>query len=351
MMTLNVLILAFLLTCACILALRPVAAKIGLLDFPGGRKHHSAPTPMIGGLGIYLGTLAICLLSPVILADFKILLAVSGFVLMVGILDDLHDINVSTRMLMHSLAILAMCVLSGTSLQSLGHILPTGSAVTLGIIAIPATVFACVGVINAVNMSDGLDGLSGGLVTIALVMLSITALGAGQSAMLSFNQILIVSLLAFLAFNFRLLWQKSALVYLGDAGSTLLGFILAWLVIAASQGENAFIAPVTALWFLAVPLIDTVSLLVQRPLRGRSPFAPGRDHLHHRLLNAGLSPKQTVLIIQATALAFGLVGLTGHFSGAPESLMFGLFITCFAIYMGISRKLLPEPQHGESAPL
>lgn len=339
MMTLNILVLAFLVTCAALLALRRVAKKVGLLDLPGGRKQHIKPIPMIGGLGIYFGTLSICMLSPVIMADFTMLLAVSGFVLMVGVLDDLHDIKVSTRMFMHAFAVLVMCLSSGISLQSLGDIVFIGP-ISLGLLAIPFTMFACVGVINAVNMSDGLDGLSGGLVTTSLIMLSIAALVAGESAILSFSQILIVSLLAFLVFNFRLLWKKSALVYLGDAGSTLLGFILAWLVVAATQGSNAFIAPVYALWFLAIPLIDTVFLLIRRPLQGRSPFSPDRDHLHHRLLNAGFTQKQTVLIIQSAALVLGGIGLIGHFAGAPEGLMFALFMTLFLIYLGASRRAL-----------
>ncbi|ALO46437.1 undecaprenyl/decaprenyl-phosphate alpha-N-acetylglucosaminyl 1-phosphate transferase [Pseudohongiella spirulinae] len=338
-MALYALISTFAVTCFALLALRPLASRVGLIDIPGGRKTHQTPTPMIGGLGIYLGTLAICMLSPVLMNDYLILLAISGLVLFVGVLDDLFDIRASLRMSMHAVAAWVMAVSAGIQIRSFGDILFLGP-VELGLLAVPVTLFATVGVINAVNMSDGLDGLSGGLVVIALVMLSIAALSSGQSSILSFSQILIVSLLAFLAFNFRLLWKKSALVYLGDAGSTLLGFILAWLVIAASQGENAFIAPVTALWFLAVPLIDTVSLLIRRPLQGRSPFSPGRDHLHHRLLNAGFNVKQTVLMMHGAAIVFGLIGLAGHFAALPDGMMFTGFLALFAIYMFVSRRLL-----------
>ena len=350
-MTLVALTSVFLVTALCLVALRPLAGRIGLLDMPGGRKSHQQPTPMIGGLGIYLGTLAICLLSPVIMRDYQILLAVSGFVLAVGVIDDLYDIRASVRMAVHAVAAWVMAVSAGVQITSFGDILFMGP-LELGLLALPVTLFATVGVINAVNMSDGLDGLSGGLVVIALVLLSIAAMGAGQSAMLSFSQILIVSVLAFLTFNFRLIWKRSALVYLGDAGSTLLGFIVAWLVIAASQGSNAFIAPVYALWFLAIPLIDTVSLLIRRPMQGRSPFSPGRDHLHHRLLNAGFSARKTVLIIHGTALAMGGVGLIGHFAGAPESLMFVLFLAVFAIYLQLSKRVLKlhteEHQHADT---
>jgi UDP-GlcNAc:undecaprenyl-phosphate GlcNAc-1-phosphate transferase len=337
----------FLVTAVILLALRPFAVRVGLLDIPGGRKTHTDPTPMIGGLGIYLGTLSICMLSPVIMNDYKILLALAGFVLLVGVLDDLYDIHVWLRMALHATAAGVMAMTANVQLTSLGDITFTGP-IELGLLAIPVTIFATVGVINAINMSDGLDGLSGGLSVISLMLLSVAAMSAGQGALLTFSQILIVSLLAFLAFNFRLMWKKSAMVYLGDAGSTLLGFILAWLLIASTQGDKAFIAPVYALWFLAVPLMDTVSLMIRRPLRGKSPFQPGRDHLHHRLLNLGFDTKQTVLIINGTALALGSVGLLGHFAGVPQGLMFLIFVALFVIYLLASRHPLPEENRGLS---
>ncbi len=342
-MSLYTLFSAFVVTAAALMVLRPVAARVGLLDLPGGRKTHASPTPMIGGLGIYLGTLSICMLSPVIMNDYKVLLALSGLVLAVGVLDDLYDIRVSIRMAVHATAAWVMADAANVQLRSLGDILFVGP-LELGLLAVPVTVFATVGVINAVNMSDGLDGLSGGLTAIALIMLSVTALAAGQSAILSFSQILIVSVLAFLAFNFRLLWRKSALIYLGDAGSTLLGFIIAWLVIASTQGSNAFIAPVYALWFLAVPLIDTVTLMIQRPMRGSSPFKPGRDHAHHRLLDMGFDARQSVLIMHGVAVVMGCVGLIGHFSGAPEGFMFILFMLVFGVYFVASLQAARRPE-------
>ena len=336
-MTLYTLIGAFLLTVSALLALRPLAAKMGLLDIPGGRKTHENPTPMIGGVGIYLGTLSICMLSPVVMANYQILLAVSGFVLFVGILDDLNPMSATIRMAFHAVAAWVMAFTAGVELESLGNLLHMGP-IELGLLSIPVTMFATVGVINAINMSDGLDGLSGGLVVIALAFLSAAAMFAGANNILSFSQILIVSLLAFLAFNFRPFLKKAALIYLGDAGSTLLGFILAWLVIAASQGDGAFIAPVYALWFLAMPLMDTVSLMIKRPLKGRSPFSPGRDHLHHRLLAAGYDAKTTMLIIHAAAIVMASIGLAGHFLGAPEALMFLAFLAVFAIYLVATRQ-------------
>lgn len=338
-MTLIEMIITFSLTTAVLLALRPLAVRLGLLDVPGGRKTHKSPTPMIGGLGIYLGLLSITLLSPVLMHAYLSLLALSGFVLLVGLLDDLYEMRVSLRLTLHMGAAGVMAFSAGVQLQSFGDILFTGP-IMLGLLAVPMTIFATVGVINAINMSDGLDGLSGGLSVIALIFLSITATAAGHGAILNFTQILIVCLFAFLTLNFRSLWHKTALVYLGDAGSTLLGFIIAWLLIASTQGSEAFIAPVYALWFLAIPLMDTIGLMIRRPLAGKSPFSAGRDHIHHRLLNAGFSPKQTVLIMHTAAIVMGCIGLIGHFSDAPESLMFLLFVSCFGVYLLATRRNL-----------
>ena len=245
-MTSNLLtISAFVITALSYVALRPLAGRVGLVDMPGGRKDHMLPTPLIGGVGIYIGTLCISLLLPIVREQYSLLLGISGFILALGVVDDAREVKVWIRIALHAAAAWVMAMGAGNQLQSLGDILFMGPLL-LGVLAVPITVFTTVGVINAVNMSDGLDGLSGGLTLIALGCLSIVALSAGHSAMFEFSTILIFSLLAFLALNFRFIRKKSAKIYLGDAGSTLLGFILAWLVIAATQGEAPMIAPVTA---------------------------------------------------------------------------------------------------------
>ena len=327
----------YLLTMALILSLRPLAYATGLIDYPGGRKTHGNPTPMTGGLGIYLGLLSISILSPVLMAQYQVLLLLSGLVLIIGIVDDMYDIRASVRLVCHGIAALGMALFADVKLDTFGDLLFIGP-IQLGILSLPLTAFATVGVINAVNMSDGLDGLSSGLVTIALGFLSLSAMVAHADSVLSFSQLLGVTLIAFLTLNFRMLWKKSALVYLGDAGSTLLGFMLAWLLIASTQGSSAFIPPVYALWFFAVPLIDTVSLLIRRPLQGKSPFSPGRDHLHHRLQRAGFTQQQTVLTLYGAAIALASVGFAAHLAGVSEGVMFLLFMTLFGGYMSVNQK-------------
>jgi len=272
------------------------------------------------------------MLTPAVFEQYAGLLAITSIVLIIGLVDDAYELNVYFRMAVHSLCALIMAVAMDNQLLSLGNILGLG-LVSLGFLAIPLTIFTTVGVINAVNMIDGMDGLSGGLVMIALIFLSIVAFTHSDIAMLQMLTLFICAILAFLAFNFRLPWNKSAALYLGDAGSTMMGFIVAWFLIEATQGEGAMMSPVYALWFLAVPLIDTVNLLVRRPMRGVSPFRAGTDHIHHRLHRVGYSHKQIVIGLYATAIAFGSIGMTGYLLEANEAVMFALFLGIFAIYI------------------
>ncbi len=329
---------AFLLTGLSLFALKPVAFKVGLVDIPGGRKTHLSATPLVGGLGIFLGIFLMSLITPGVFSDYGPLLSLAALILFIGTVDDAKELTVAVRMTGHALVALATAIVAEVQLNSFGAIF-FGSAIDLGILSIPVTVFAIVGVINAVNMADGIDGLSGALVIVSLSLVAILAYSAGHENTATFCLLVICSILAFLTLNFRRPWHKKALVYLGDAGSTMLGFVLAWLMVSNSQGEDMIFAPVYALWFLAVPLFDTVNLLIKRPLNGRSPFAPGTDHLHHNLLSRGLSVSQVVIVITGIAIVFGGIGLIGISTGASESVMFQLFIGLFFLYFLFSDKI------------
>jgi len=345
-MDLMALVLVFLLTVAALTLLHPAAAHLHLLDQPGGRKTHKIATPMIGGLAIYAALLIVAVFTPAVSGDHLTLLLISGLVVVVGVIDDVREMRASARILVQSMAAWLMIAFTGVKLESLGDLFGFG-AIELGVLAVPVTIFATVGVINAVNMSDGLDGLAGGKALITLLFLCVVATSAGRVDALLFKQVLILALLAFLLINFRWVQRRPALAYLGDAGSTLVGFMLAWLLIENSQGENAIMAPTTALWLLAIPLMDTVALLVRRPLQGRSPFSPGRDHLHHMLMKQGLDRHTTVAVLYLAAIVAGCIGLLGHFLQAPESLMFLAFVLLFCTHllfthMG-SRRLAQRP--------
>lgn len=323
---------SFCVTTASLFALKPVASRVGLMDHPGGRKTHAHPTPLIGGIGIYLGVLFISMFNPVVLAEYGDLLAISLIVLVLGAIDDYRHMPVSFRMGGQAIAATLMYFAAGNQLTSFGNLFGFGD-INLGILSFPVTVFATVGVINAINMSDGMDGLSGGMVTIALAFLGLVAWQSGNETLLIFIAVLLSALVAFLALNFRLPWRKPALVYLGDSGSTFLGFILAWLLIEATQNGTGLIPPVFALWFIAIPLMDTMTLLIKRPLQGKSPFHPGRDHLHHKLFDMGFSNRRVVLSLYIVASIISFIGLAVYQQMVLESLSFFIFIGLFVVYL------------------
>lgn len=324
----------FVVTLLLLLTLKPAARLVGLVDIPGGRKQHKSPTPTVGGLGIYIGILAVTLLYPDLWAVYGEMLIVTSLVVFIGIFDDLHELRVSLRMVAHLVAAWVMAYWAQNQLSSLGDIFAIG-AVQLGILTIPLTLFATLGVINAVNMTDGVDGLCGILTLTVLFWLGMVAYVGGDTNLTTLVLTLGSAIVAFLTLNFRLLWGKKALIYLGDTGSTSLGFILAWLIISATQGSEPLMAPVVALWFLALPLIDTVSLMILRPLLFRtSPFQAGTDHLHHRLMRAGYCHKQVVMIMAGIHVLLGSVGFVGWHYQAPESLMFLAFMLLFVAYVG-----------------
>jgi UDP-GlcNAc:undecaprenyl-phosphate GlcNAc-1-phosphate transferase len=312
------------------------------MDVPGGHKTHSTPTPLVGGLGIFVGILCMSLFAPVVYTSFGPLLFLSGLMLLMGTVDDMTELPVGIRITGHTLITLAMVTVYGVKLETLGALSFGQTEIELGMLATPVTIFATVGVINAVNMSDGIDGLSGGLVLVALGFLAVLAFGGGEIPKAGFIVMLMCSVTAFLSLNFPRPWHHKALVYLGDAGSTMLGFMLAWLLIDSSQGPASLFPPVYALWFLGVPLFDTVNLLIKRPLRGVSPFASSRDHLHHRLLQRGFNVGKVLLVLISVALLFGLIGLAGLFFEVSESFMFLLFLFLFGLYFVVVDKIAPD---------
>ncbi len=315
---------------------------------PGGRKGHSRPTPLIGGLGIFVGVLLMSTFIPESYTYFGALLFLSSLVLLLGLVDDAIDLSASSRMAGHALIALSMALVYGVKLETLGHLMGDFE-IELGMLAIPVTVFATVGIINAINMSDGVDGLAGSLVIVALGFIALLTFGNGLLAKASFIAIVICAIAGFLSLNFRRPWKGNALVYLGDAGSTMLGFMLVWFLIDGSQGETAIFPPVYALWFTAVPLFDTINLLIKRPLRGCSPFSPGTDHLHHHLLRRGYSVGAVVFLLTVAAVAIGGMGWLGWYFNVSESLMFFLFLGLFAVYFTLCDKI--KPAASEQYPL
>jgi len=318
--------------------LRPVAARIGLVDQPGARKPHVGGVPVIGGLAIFCGFTLAALTLDQTFTPYRSFFAAAAVLVVVGVLDDMRELTSRARFGAQILAAGLMAWWGGVFLEDLGGLRGTEAVVELGGWAIPFTIFATVGVINALNMVDGIDGLAGGLGLIALLGLAYIANDAGLADRRDLLLLLAACLMGFLVFNARLPGRPRALVFLGDAGSMFLGFAITWFFIDMSQGPVRAMTPVTALWLLLIPLFDTVWLLIKRPLTGQSPTTAGAEHLHHVLQMIGLKVNQAVGLLLGVGSACAVLGIVTMKLGVPQNVMFWIFILLFAAYclvMGI----------------
>jgi len=323
---------AFFMTVAWLLLLRPIALKIGLTDKPNTRKKHNGDIPLIGGLAIYL-----CMFF-FILTESKLTTINMGFltaislIIATGLIDDFKNLDLKLRFFAEIVAILIMIKWGGIEITSLGNLFGLGE-IQLGLFSIPFTVFAILGGINAFNMIDGIDGLAGGTSLIIFFILCALFITTNYSNLLLLCSLLAAATSAFLVFNLKAFGQKTAKVFLGDAGSMMLGFTISVVIISASQGVHKIINPVTALWLIASPLLDTVTIMSLRIKQGRSVFSPDREHLHHLLPIAGFGRHVTLGLILTFSLLLGLTGLALDLVfNAPEWLMFSLFMLVFISY-------------------
>ena len=324
--------MAFAGTWALLRALVPVALRTGLVDRPSELKVHGKATPLVGGLAIFVAfAISVPTLS-VGLTEFRPMLMACGILVVVGVLDDFAELSPAVRFGAQIFATLVMCFWGNVYLVDMGHLRLDGSVTLLGLLSIPLTVFCVVGVVNAVNMVDGLDGLSSGLVLIALAAMGIEVFLGAQSADGWVISVLFAAVLAFWFSNSRWPGRDEALSFLGDAGSVFLGFALAWFVVGLSQGEQRVFAPVQALWFLLIPLSDTVRLLIWRTAIGRSPFQGDQEHLHHVLRRARLGHGATVCLILAVAGTGAAFGILAPRFGVSERTLFLCFMAWFVVY-------------------
>jgi len=318
-------------TMALIVLLRPLAVRVGLVDIPNERKSHRTPTPLVGGLAIFIGLALGFFLAqdgpvPLTSAEIYSFFGAGLLLVAVGVVDDFRELSPAVRLVAQVLAALLMIYGAGVYLRDLGWLGPGGTLVELGLFAVPFTVFAALGVINALNMCDGLDGLSGSLTLTSLSGLILTAYLWGVPADTALLPVLGTAIAAFLLFNLRLLGRDRASIFMGDAGSMFLGLALTWYAIALSQGETRALPPSAALWFLMIPIFDAVSMMLRRILKGRSPFAADREQLHHIFLLAGYSVNETVLVMTGVASCGVFVGLASIYFAIPEFIVAGAFL-------------------------
>lgn len=306
----------FVITLMFIAALQPTARYLGLVDRPGGRKSHDGEVPLIGGLCMLAGLMFAGIaatftpaLTPLSIDTSLIVGAL--FLGVVGAVDDRFELPPFVRLIAQALAGFA-AISGGTVVHSLGNF--GGYEAVLGLLALPFTLLTFMAFTNAFNWQDGSDGIAGGQALIVLAAFLILDSGASGTQHSHLIVALIGCVVAFLVFNAPFAQHVGSYrLFMGDAGALFLGFALAWFAIVLSQGPNAVIAPVTALWIGAVPVLDFFGSMVRRVLMGRNPLVADAEHLHHLLSRAGLTRRRLFAAEMVACTGFAGVGVAGHF--------------------------------------
>jgi UDP-GlcNAc:undecaprenyl-phosphate GlcNAc-1-phosphate transferase len=304
------------------------APALRLVDHPGGRKQHARAVPLVGGLSIFVGILFASLVPGGFPAAFYL---GATILILVGAYDDAVELRPRTRFAAQIVAATVMITLGGVELRSVGDLIGTGP-IGLWVFALPMTVFAVVGVINSLNMLDGMDGLGGSVSFISLAWYAVAAQVQGLPAAFSIAALTAAAVAGFLVYNLRFPWQPHARIFLGDAGSMMLGFVLAWLAVDLTQGPGRTFPPICALWIVLLPLADCVSLMTRRLASGRSPFTADNRHVHHYLQELGHSPTRSLAILAAASSLFGGIGVVGWLLKVPEHYLFWAFFVAYFMY-------------------
>ncbi|AWB66760.1 undecaprenyl-phosphate alpha-N-acetylglucosaminyl 1-phosphate transferase [Saccharobesus litoralis] len=322
---------ALLTTLIIIPFLKPIADKVGLVDLPNARKHHNGAVPLVGGIAIFLGTMTACMMAFPNDNLIQLFLISAGLIVLLGVMDDYHDLSVKLRIIAQ---ILIACILvygEQAYLANLGNLFGFGD-VYLGTIGTLFTIIAVIAAINAFNMTDGIDGLAGSLALTTFGSSAILFYLGNNSEHVTLPLIIAFSVIPFLLFNLSLFPGNIRKIFMGDAGSMFIGLSVIWILVIGTQGENAAFRPVTALWIIAIPLMDMAAIMYRRIRKGQSPFKPDRDHLHHIFMRAGFTARQSLMIICTASVMLSLVGIISEIYQWPEPLMLVLFIAMFLAY-------------------
>ncbi len=306
------------LFCACLVALavglvmtavaKVVAVRLGVVDKPDARKVHKGVMPRMGGLGIYSGFMAGALVyvcsHPNIALSGEVLglLVAATIVFVTGLVDDIRSIRPTTKLLGQLIAALVYVGFGGY-VKFLSNPFG-GDIIFLDYWGVPVTVLWLVGVSNAVNLIDGLDGLAGGVSTISACTMAVVSLTQGYYVAAALLFVLAAATLGFLRYNF-----SPASIFMGDSGSLTLGFVLGAIAIMGFAKGATIVALLLPILILGIPIFDTFFAIVRRLIEHKPVMQPDKGHLHHRLLQKGLSHKQTVAIIYAFTMFMGCVAI------------------------------------------
>ncbi len=346
----HIILATFSATLALLFLMGASAKSFGLLDHPDARKRHQNPTPMVGGLAMLIAILFIDFYFGLLDAEHEVvMLGVIGIVL-IGLVDDFYNLKARNKLLNQFVAAIIVVLMGGLKVTHLGNLLGTD------FISLPTytqaffTVIALVGLMNAINMLDGSDGLAAGLSMVSIIGFFLLAYLTKDSYHMQSALLFGSALLAFLLVNFRFNHNLPAKVYLGDAGCMLLGFILTTLAIHLTSDTMVPTSPIITVWIVALPLMDMARLIWIRSRAGSGITVGGRDHLHHLLLDLGYSVRTVALMLMCLQAVFVAIGLLGMVYAVPDYFMFyGFLGTLIAFHLGVAsigRRVKPHVHQG-----
>ncbi len=308
-----------------------LASRVGAMDKPDARRVHLKPTPRLGGLAVFGGIIITLSLTALGAPSFfqarshELIVLIIGALLIIGIgiLDDVYSMRASFKLAGQIIVGLVMS-LGGLRLESISWPFAASGTLELSFWSHFLTVFWVVGLMNAVNIIDGLDGLCSGICAIASIVLASIIFGYDQSILLLIPVLTAGACLGFLFHNYH-----PAKIFLGDTGSLLLGYLLAYSTLATGTKSTAVLTLLIPLLCIAVPVVDIGIAIIRRTRRGQHPFAPDKEHIHHRLLSLGLSQKRVVWILWFVTAYLGLTAYTLEKAEAPLlTLLNASFLFC-----------------------
>ena len=304
-----------------------IAKSLGLVDTPDIRKQHSGEIPLSGGIAIFL-TILVGSFFFGIPPYTNNMLIIATVLFIVGVFDDHTHISATTRLLIQFGSGVALATFGSIAIVNAGNLLALGD-IPLLMLSIPLTALAVAGLCNAYNMIDGIDGLAASTLLLPLaVLFGLTT--THSHPMANALLLIIVPLCIFLLFNLGPNNRFMPKIFLGDGGSITLGFLVAASLVYFSQGEDALILPVTALWLVTIPLMDMIATMLRRWRKGHKLMDADRSHLHHTLLGYGLGPRLTLLMMAGYSTLCALIGLA--LESGPESLSLLLYCLLFVAH-------------------
>ena len=332
---------AFLVCFAMTPPVKRFAEHIGAVDQPSERRINKVPIPRMGGLAIFLGFVLTALLFVPLSTQVTGILLGAVIIAVMGAVDDIVSLNAWIKLLGQIVAavVVIRCGLVFDAISNPNPLSPT-TTIEIGWLSVPLTVLWIVACTNAVNLIDGLDGLAVGVSAISSLTMLVVSLIVSEPTVSLLLAALTGACLGFIPYN-----RNPAKIFMGDVGSQLLGFVLSTVSILGLFKLHAIITFVVPFLALALPLADTTFAFFRRILRGQSPFHPDRGHLHHRLLDMGMSQKQAVALMYGISALLGLSAVL--IAGKSPVLRIGCLILAFGISITVWLYVMPKKGSGQ----